>query len=74
MTPRTGQTVLPDHRHFPETVLKVLVKQAAKVTPGRIPGDDFRILPDPAACPHQAEVQLIVLVTHQRFIEHPEPF
>src|SRR5260221_10105958 len=57
--------MFPDHRHFPETILSVLLKQSGNRGSRRIGRPDSRRLPDSSACSAQAEVELIVLISHQ---------
>src|SRR6267378_5889665 len=72
MTPRCRQPVLADDRHFPETILEVLMEQPGQSGTGRIPGQNYRILPDFSPCPNQSQIELIVLVAYKALIEHPK--
>ena len=72
VTPGAGQAVLSDHCYFPEPVLKILVKKTRQSRARRIPGNDGRALPDPSTGPSQPQVQFVILVADQGFVEQSE--
>src|SRR5579862_4113229 len=73
MAPGGGNAVLADHRYFPEAVLKILAEQSFHGVPGLIPRNNARRLPDLAAGAGEAQIQLVILIADERFIEQTEP-
>ena len=61
-----------DDADFPKAILKILLKEAGNAGARRVPGKDRRILPNLSTRTNDAQVQLVVLVTHQSFVEQAQ--
>src|SRR5215204_3758054 len=73
MAPGSWQPMFLNHPDFPVTILEILAKQRAEIGAWMIPTANTRRVPNPAAATAQAQVELVVLITHERFVEHAQP-
>src|SRR5690348_8752764 len=69
MPPGRRQPVFSNDGHLPEAILEVLAEQARERGTWMVPRDDFWRLPDRAAGAHDAQVEFIVLIANEGFVE-----
>src|SRR5260370_40396170 len=69
MPPGTRPSVLTNHGNFPETILKILQKEAGQAGSRPIPGNDLWRLPALSSGTDEAQVQFVVLIATKSFVE-----
>ncbi len=71
---RSLSRMLAQYWNAPEAVVEILSKQAEQRGPRSVPGDDRWILPDETAREANSEVEFVVLISYQRFIEEADGY
>src|SRR5688572_3906638 len=69
MAQRSGPVVLLYHGHFPVAVLQILAKQSPQAVPRSVGASNRRRVPNFSARQGQAQIELVVLIAQQRFVE-----
>src|SRR5580704_5818750 len=72
MPPGGGNAMLLHHDYFPVTVLRILTGQRRERSSWAIPGTNRGCLPDCAASPYEPQVQFVVLISDENFVEESQ--
>src|SRR4029079_5055258 len=66
---RRWPSVLLNDPHLPVAVLKILPEQRRQACTWMVPASNARRVPDLPARPGQPQIEFVVLISHQRFVE-----